>query len=123
MVARLFVRLPIRTDEPLALEPPKRGIDRPAGKARDVHDVEAELVTLRHGLKDKEACERKGWHVRIYIVTIRAPDGKVRGRRGMSRARRSLWSPHHMFEHVARETDTGMFLLDSGHAEVRGHWS
>jgi len=40
---------------------------------------QTELVTLRNGLKDKEACERKGWHVRIYIVTIRAPAGKVRG--------------------------------------------
>ena len=57
MVARVLVRLPIRADKRLALEPPKRGIDRAARKARDVHDVEAEFVTLRDGLKNEEARE------------------------------------------------------------------
>src|SRR4051812_14886764 len=68
VVARFLIRLPVRAYERLALESSERGIDGAARKIRDIHDVESEFVPLRECLKDEEAGEGKGAHVRIYIV-------------------------------------------------------
>ncbi len=79
MVARFLVSFPVGPDQSMTLEPPERGLHRAARKVRDVHDVEAELVALREGLKNEEACEGKAAHVRFYIVGIRTASQKGSG--------------------------------------------
>jgi hypothetical protein len=45
--------LPARLDEIIALKAPKCGINRAAGQAGDLHDIEAEAITKADGLEDE----------------------------------------------------------------------
>ena len=64
----IFFGLPARLDEIVALEPPQRRVDRTAGQAGDLHDIEAKAIAKADGLEDESRAMRQARRAHGYVV-------------------------------------------------------